>query len=75
SDHMEVLFDLDVEAAEKAEELGMNMVRAATVGTAAPFIEMIRELILERMTARPERRALGSLGPSHDVCPVDCCVQ
>ncbi len=74
SDHMEVLFDLDVEAAEKAEELGMNMVRAATVGTAAPFIEMIRELILERMTARPERRALGALGPSHDVCPVDCCL-
>ncbi len=74
SDHMEVLFDLDVEAAEKAEELGMNMVRAATVGTAAPFVEMIRELILERMTERPERRALGTLGPSHDVCPVDCCL-
>ncbi len=74
SDHMEVLFDLDVEAAEKAEELGINMVRAATVGTAAPFVGMIRELILERMTARPERRALGAQGPSHDVCPVDCCL-
>ncbi len=74
SDHMEVLFDLDVEAAEKAEELGINMVRAATVGTAAPFVGMIRELILERMAAQPERRALGALGPSHDVCPLDCCV-
>ncbi len=74
SDHMEVLFDLDVEAAEKAEELGIHLVRAATVGTAAPFVEMIRELILERMSAQPERRALGALGPSHDVCPVDCCL-
>ncbi len=74
SDHMEVLFDLDIEAAEKAEELGMNMVRAATVGTAPAFVSMIRELIVERMTAQPERRVLGRLGPSHDICPVDCCL-
>ena len=73
SDHMEVLFDLDIEAAEKAEELGVNIVRAATVGTSPAFVSMIRELILERMTAQPERRALGRLGPSHDICPVDCC--
>jgi len=74
SDHMEVLFDLDIEAKEKAKELGMNMVRAATVGTAPAFVSMIRELIVERMTANPERRALGRLGPSHDICPVDCCL-
>ncbi|MGD8866589.1 MAG: ferrochelatase [Gemmatimonadales bacterium] len=74
SDHMEVLFDLDVEAAEKAEELGMNMVRAATVDAAPAFVSMIRELIVERMAANPERRALGRLGASHDICPVDCCL-
>ncbi len=74
SDHMEVLFDLDVEAAEKAVELGINMIRVPTVGTAKPFVSMIRELILERMTEHPERRALGSLGPSHDICPLDCCL-
>lgn len=74
SDHIEVLFDLDVEAAERSEELGMNMIRAPTIGTAKPFVEMIRELIVERMTANPSRRALGDLGPSHDVCPVDCCL-
>ncbi len=74
SDHMEVLFDLDVEAAEKAAELGINMIRVPTVGTAKPFVRMIRELILERMTEHPERRALGSLGPSHDICPLDCCL-
>jgi ferrochelatase len=74
SEHVEVLFDLDIEASEKAQELGMNMVRAATVGTAPAFVSMIRELILERMTAQPERRSLGRLGPSHDICPVDCCL-
>lgn len=74
SDHMEVLFDLDVEAAEKAEELRMNMVRAATVDTAPAFVSMIRELIVERMTENPERRALGRLEPNHDICPVDCCL-
>ena len=74
SDHIELLFDLDIEAAEKAEQLGMTMIRVPTVGTAQPFVRMLRELILERMTAEPERRALGSLGPSHDICPVDCCL-
>jgi protoporphyrin/coproporphyrin ferrochelatase len=74
SDHMEVLFDLDTEAVEIAEELGLNLVRAATVGTHPQFIAMIRELIVERMTARPERRALGQRGPNHDICPLGCCL-
>lgn len=74
SDHMEVLFDLDEEAKEHAEELGMTMVRAATVGTHPEFVAMIRELIQERMTANPGRRYLGSRGPNHDICPVNCCL-
>jgi ferrochelatase len=74
SDHMEVLFDLDIEAVEKAEELGLRMVRVPTVSAAPAFVKMIRELIVERMTERPERRTLGDLGPNHDVCPVDCCL-
>jgi ferrochelatase len=73
SDHLEVLFDLDTDARQKALQLGMNMVRAGTVGTHPTFVRMIRELILERMTENPVRRALGSMGPSHDVCPADCC--
>ena len=72
SDHLEVLFDLDTEARQVCEELGVNMVRAATVGTAPRFISMIRELILER-TADAARRSVGPLGPSHDVCPENCC--
>jgi ferrochelatase len=74
SDHMEVLFDLDEEARNIARQLGLNMVRAATVGTHPRFVRMIRELVQERLSENPERPALGSLGPSHDVCPVDCCI-
>lgn len=73
SDHLEVLFDLDTEAQELASELGMHMVRAATAGTHPRFIQMIRELIDERMTDHPQRLALGLHGPGHDVCPIDCC--
>lgn len=73
SDHMEVLFDLDEEAQQKAGELGLNLVRARTVGTHPRFVRMIRELIEERMDANLPKPALGALGPNHDVCPVDCC--
>lgn len=74
SDHMEVMFDLDTEAIEKAEELGMKMVRAGTVGTAQPFVKMIRDLIVERMTENPIRPALGNRPANHDICPVNCCL-
>lgn len=74
SDHMEVLFDLDTEATELCEKLGIRIQRGATVGTHPRFIAMIRELITERISGETDRRALGSLGPSHDVCPEDCCL-
>jgi ferrochelatase len=74
SDHMEVMFDLDIEAREKCAELGIDMVRARTVGTHPKFVSMIRELILER-TNGLERKAIGRLPASHDVCPPDCCQQ
>lgn len=73
SDHMEVIYDLDVEAAKVAMEIGINMVRAATVGTHPLFVKMIRELILERTEGAPKRH-LGSRGPSRDICAVDCCL-
>ncbi len=49
SDHMEVKFDLDTQARELAESLGVHMVRAATVGTHPKFVAMIRELIEQRL--------------------------
>lgn len=73
SDHLEVLFDLDTEAAALCAELGVNMVRAATVGTHPRFVGMIRELIEERIRGT-EKLCLGELGPNHDVCPPDCCL-
>src|SRR5579864_3440498 len=72
SDHMEVLYDLDIEARQLCDSLALPMARAKTVGVHPKFIAMIRELILER-TSNAERRALGSLGPRSDVCEETCC--
>ncbi len=74
SDHMEVLFDLDTEAKELADDLGLGFVRVATVGTHPRFVQMIRELIVERMSESPVRPALGRRGPNHDICPANCCL-
>jgi ferrochelatase len=78
SDHVEVRYDLDVEAAATAREVGIRLHRAATVGDAALFVAMVRELVLERERAETgsadvPRPALGADGPSHDVCPLGCC--
>ncbi|MET9412746.1 ferrochelatase [Streptomyces klenkii] len=77
SDHMEVKYDLDTEAAAKAAELGLPVARAATVGADPRFAAAVRELVLERAATErgehPARCALGALGPSHDLCPVGCC--
>jgi ferrochelatase len=74
SDHLEVLYDLDVEARDLCDGLGVPMHRAATVGVHPRFIRMIRELIVERTSGAADRPALGVLGASHDVCPEDCCL-
>ncbi|MFE6104261.1 ferrochelatase [Streptomyces laurentii] len=77
SDHMEVLYDLDTEATAKAAELGLPVRRSATVGADPRFAAAVRELVLERAATergqRVARCALGTLGPSHDLCPVGCC--
>jgi ferrochelatase len=73
SDHMEVCFDLDVEAAAKAEELGLRAHRAPTVGTDPQFVAMIVDLVAERGRPLPARRRLGTQVPRPDVCPPGCC--
>jgi ferrochelatase len=75
SDHMEVIFDLDTEAMQLADEIGIHLVRAGTVGTHPAFIRMIRELIEERMSANPVRSSVGTRDPNHDICPIDCCLK
>jgi len=49
---MEILYDLDTEGSALWRSLGINLVRAATVGVHPTFVCMIRELILERANGR-----------------------
>lgn len=72
-DNMEVLHDLDVEAAAAARQKGAHFVRAATVSTTAAFISMVRELVNERLDPFAPRRAEGLLGPWPDTCPDGHC--
>ncbi len=78
SDHMEVVYDLDTEAAETAARLGMAFVRIATPGTDPRFVAMVGDLLTERVAAErgnhPDRVASGSLGTQPDRCAVDCCL-
>ena len=77
SDHMEVAYDLDTEALATAEELGLAAVRAGTVGTRAPFVAGLVDLVLERAAlARSEdveQASVGTLGAFRSVCRPGCC--
>ncbi|WP_422774283.1 ferrochelatase [Plantactinospora sp. WMMC1484] len=75
SDHLEVVWDLDTEAAATAKQLGLDFVRAATPGTDRRFVAMVRELVTERLNPADTalRRRLGTL-PAWDTCPAGCCL-
>jgi ferrochelatase len=77
SDHMEVNYDLDTEAAATAEKLGMQFARAATAGLDPRFVSMVRDLLVERASIERgtdvPRAAVGSQSPSWNVCPAGCC--
>ena len=77
SDHMEVVFDLDTEAAATAEECGMAFARAATAGDHPVFVSGLVDLMVERAAAargsRPERPVLGSAPVGWYECRADCC--
>ena len=72
SDHMEVIYDLDTEAKELASKLGINYVRAETVGVHNRFVEMIHELITEH-TDGNSAKCLGEMGLVPDQCSTSCC--
>ena len=75
SDHMEVVYDLDLEAKARALELGLNMVRAATVGTHPRFVAMIRELVVERSAGRqPCGCTSARAAPPPTSAPQGCCL-
>jgi ferrochelatase len=72
TDHLEVLYDLDVELRDRANALGIRLTRAKTAGTHPGFVTMVRELVMERTTGEP-RRFLSSLAMKPDVCVATCC--
>jgi ferrochelatase len=82
SDHMEVVHDLDVEAAATAASLGLPFARATAPGSTPRFAAMVGELVAELASGAPAQ-ALGGFGPrayppgafaeGGHACPADCC--
>ena len=73
SDHLEVLWDLDEEARETAEEVGIGFARVATAGTHPAFVAGLVDLIQERLDPAAPVSALSDLGPWPAVCAPGCC--
>jgi ferrochelatase len=75
SDHMEVKWDLDTEAMETAQSLGVLAIRVPTPGVHAAYVSGLIDLVLERRDGVQvaDRPALTELGPWYDVCRSGCC--
>jgi protoporphyrin/coproporphyrin ferrochelatase len=69
SDHLEVLWDLDNEAAATAAELGLPFARAATPGTDPRFVRMVTQMA--QSDARSSQ-GVGTLSPIQTCC-AGCC--
>lgn len=63
SDHMEIIYDLDTEARQLADELGMTMVRSLSSGNSASFAQLMGSLVEERLQS--DRRVVE--------CAPGCC--
>ena len=74
SDHMEVLFDLDVDAKAVCENRGIKFGRVAAVGTNPRFVSGMTDLIEQRCGTLQEVVTLGSHGEWLDRCKVGCCL-
>ena len=72
SDHVEVIWDLDHEAREIADGLGLQFLRVKTPGTAHKFVSGVVDLILEQQI-QGDRKALSPIGRWSDFCVSDCC--
>ncbi len=77
SDHMEVIFDLDTEAAETAAELDLAVVRAATAGVHPSFVTGLVDLLVERAAAargeNPPKPVVDGGVPGWYQCQPNCC--
>ena len=72
SDHVEVVWDLDHEAAATAAELGIRMLRVATPGSDPVFVRGLVDLVEERLRGAPAL-AETPIGPWPPVCAAGCC--
>jgi ferrochelatase len=73
SDHLEVIWDLDNEAAQTAAALGLGFARAATPGTDPRFVAMVRELVTERLYTSSSLRRLAPWDGGGPSCVPGCC--
>jgi ferrochelatase len=56
SDHLEVVWDLDTEAAQRAADHGMGFARAAAPSGDPRFTELVVELVREHLEGAPARK-------------------
>lgn len=76
SDHVEVAYDLDIEAAETAQQLGVEFVRAASVGTSQTFVAGLCDALAERAALTRNEDVSPRLIPGGEFwtrCPANCC--
>jgi ferrochelatase len=77
SDHMEVIYDLDTEAAATATELGLPYARAATAGVHPAFVGALVDLIEERAAAArgqtPDQPVIAGGSVNSYRCLPGCC--
>lgn len=68
SDHMEVIWDLDTQAKQTADNLGIQLIRTPTVGTDSRFVAALAGRITEALIAGPTQAGPG------EFCYADCCL-
>ncbi len=71
-DHMEVVYDLDTEAAATASALGIGYVRAATAGVHPAFVAMLADRALAEESRRCPSGCCGSGRPGAPPRPAAC---
>ena len=73
SDHMEVVYDLDTEAAATAARVGLRFVRAATVGAILAFVADLVDAVAERAAEARGEAVPDFEGRMPSVCAAGCC--
>lgn len=67
SDHVEVVYDLDTQAAATARRAGVRLLRVTTAGTDPRFVDDLARLLADTLAGVPRT------GPAATRCGVGCC--